>query len=117
VGGINQFAAAPSPGAPSQFAPTPPPAAAEGWTQPADPRAARRAARDARAAARHAAGDDRSTFPAATILGGFLVILGVFLLVRTYLPQLDFDWFWPLVLVAIGAFLIVSAVRRQNPPG
>ena len=50
-------------------------------------------------------------------IGGFLVILGTFLLVRTYLPQIDFDWFWPLVLVAIGAFLIVSAVRRQNPPG
>jgi hypothetical protein len=117
AGGINQFAAAPSPGAPSPSATTPPPAAAQGWTQPPDARAARRAAREARAAARHAAGDDRSTFPAATILGGFLVILGVFLLVRTYLPQLDFDWFWPLVLVAIGAFLIVSAVRRQNPPG
>jgi hypothetical protein len=106
-----------APGAPNQFAANPPPASAEGWTPPPDPRAARQAAREARAAARHAAGYDRSTFPAATIIGGFLVILGVFLLVRTYLPQFDFDWFWPLVLVAIGAFLIVSAVRRQNPPG
>ena len=115
-GGINQFAAAPPPGASSQSAGTPRPGAAEGWVPPPDPRAARQAAREARAAARHAAGYDRSTFPAATILGGFLVILGTFLLVRTYLPQIDFDWFWPLVLVAIGAFLIVSAVRRQNPP-
>jgi phage shock protein C len=106
-----------APGASNQFAAAPPPGAAEGWTPPPDPRAARQAAREARAAARHAAGYDRSTFPAATILGGFLVILGVFLLARTYLPQIDFDWFWPLVLVAIGAFLIISAVRRQNPPG
>jgi phage shock protein C len=106
-----------APGGIDQSAATPPAGAAEGWVPPPEPRAARQAAREARAAARHAAGYDRSTFPAATILGGFLVILGTFLLVRTYLPQFDFDWFWPLVLVAIGAFLIVSAVRRQNPPG
>ena len=106
-----------APGAGQPFAATPPPAASEGWTPPPDHRAARQAAREARAAARHAAGSNRSTFPAATILGGFLVILGTVLLVRTYLPQIDFDWFWPLVLVAIGAFLIISAVRRQNPPG
>ena len=107
----------PATGAAQAFAATPPPGAGEGWTPPADAHAARRAARDARAAARRAAGGDRGTFPAAAVFGGFLIILGGFFLAREFFPRIDFDWFWPLVLVAIGAILIVSAVRRQNPPG
>jgi phage shock protein C len=99
------------------FAGTAPPGSGEGWVPPADAQAARLADREARAAARSAAGGDRNTFPAATILGGFLVILGGFFLAREFLPQIDFDWFWPLVIVGIGILLIVSAARRQNPPG
>jgi phage shock protein C len=95
------------------FTGTPPPGAGEGWVPPAGGQAAR----EARAAARSAAGGDRSTFPAAAILGGFLIILGGFFLAREFLPQIDFDWFWPLVLVGLGILLIVSAARRQNPPG
>ena len=47
------------------------------------------------------------------ILGGFLIILGGFFLAREFLPQIDFDWFWPLVLVGLGVLLVVS---RCPPP-
>lgn len=95
---------------------TPPPTASTGWTPPTDPGAARRAAADARAA-RRAARDDTGGLPASAILGGFLVILGGFFLAREFMPQIDFDWFWPLILVALGLVLVVSAVRRPNGPG
>jgi phage shock protein C len=92
------------------------PPAGQGWAAATDARAARRAAREARAEARRAAGGDRSAFPAGAILGGFLIILGGFFLAREFLPQIDFDWFWPLVLVGLGVLLVVSAVRRPSDP-
>ena len=87
------------------------PAAGEGWASPADAEAARRAAREARAAARRERRGG-SAFPAGAVLGGFLILLGGFFLVREFLPEIDFDWFWPLVLVGLGVVLVVSAVRR-----
>jgi len=96
---------------------TPPPGAGPDWVPPPDAQAARRAAREARAAARQAAGGDRSSFPAGAVLGGFLIILGGFFLAREFLPNIDFDWFWPLVLVGLGVLLVVSAVRRPSDPG
>jgi phage shock protein C len=92
------------------------PTAGQGWASAVDARAARRAAREARAAARRAAGGDRAPFPASAILGGFLIILGGFFLAREFLPQIDFDWFWPLVLVGLGVLLVVSAARRPSGP-
>ena len=50
--------------------------------------------------------------------GLVLVGLGLFFLAREWLPQFDFDWFWPLVLVGIGVVLLVSAVGRgPREPG
>lgn len=92
------------------------PTAGQGWASATDARTARRAAREARAEARRAAGGDRGTFPAGAVLGGFLIILGGFFLAREFLPQIDFDWFWPLVLVGLGVLLVVSAVRRPSDP-
>ena len=99
------------------FAEGAPPGAGGAFASTGDAQAARRAARDARAAARRASGADRSSFPAAAILGGFLIILGVFFLAREFLPQIDFDWFWPLVLVGLGVLLVVTAMRRPSEPG
>ena len=51
------------------------------------------------------------------ILGGLLVLVGLFLLAREYLPRLDMNWFWPLVLVGVGVVLLVSAVGRGPKSG
>ena len=48
----------------------------------------------------------------AVLVGGFLVILGGFFLIREIFPRIDFDWFWPLILVAIGVLLLVTAMGR-----
>jgi phage shock protein C len=83
---------------------------ASGWATPpgssAEARAARRAARA-----------ERGGMPVGMILGGFLVLLGVFFLVREYLPEIDFDWFWPLVLVGIGVALLASSLWRGPRSG
>jgi len=87
--------------------------AGQGWTQPAaDIRAARREARLARRAAR---GD--SSFPGAAVAGGILILLGGFFLAREFLPSIDFDFVWPAALIILGAFLVVSAMRRPSDPG
>jgi phage shock protein C len=99
------------------FGATAPPGVAEGWTAEAQAArdASREAAHDARAARRAARSD--GGFPAGALLGGFLIILGGFFLAREFLPQIDFDWFWPLILVGLGVLLVASAVRRPSAPG
>ncbi len=102
-------AAAPAAGA--FAAPAAPPVPA--WTSPYgardQARAARHEAREARRAARRASG-----LHGSAILGVILVLVGAWFLAREWLPQLDFDWFWPLILVGIGVVLLVSALSR--PP-
>lgn len=92
-------------------------AAAAGEAATPEARAAALAAHEARVAARRAAGGERGAFPASVILGGFLIILGGFFLAREFLPSIDFDWFWPLVLVGLGVLLVVSSMRRPSEPG
>jgi phage shock protein C len=112
-GATGGAAAAPGTGATAGAAGGAAPIAGEGWTQPrADVRAARREARTARRAAN---GD--SAFPAAAVAGGILILLGGFFLAREFLPSIDFDLVWPIVLIVVGAFLIVTAMRRPSDPG
>jgi phage shock protein C len=92
-------------------------AAAAGEATTPEARAAALAAHEARVAARRASGGDRGAFPASVILGGFLIILGGFFLAREFLPSIDFDWFWPLVLVGLGVLLVVTSMRRPSEPG
>jgi phage shock protein C len=73
-------------------------------------RDARRAARDARRAARR----ERRSGMGGVIVGVFFVLLGAFFLAREYLPQIRWDWFWPLVLIAIGILILVAAVGRRD---
>lgn len=93
------------------------PPAAAGEAPTPEARAAALAAHEARVAARRASGGERGGFPASVVLGGFLIILGGFFLAREFLPQIDFDWFWPLVLVGLGVLLVVTSMRRPSEPG
>lgn len=47
------------------------------------------------------------------LVGLILVGLGLYFLAREYLTWFDVDRLWPLVLVALGAVLILVAVRRR----
>jgi phage shock protein C len=88
--------------------------AGSGWeTPPPSSQEARAQARAARRAAR----TERGGMSGGVLLGGFLVLLGVFFLVREYLPDIDFNWFWPLVLVALGVVLLASALGRGPRSG
>ena len=84
-------------------------------TDPAQ--AARDARAEARAARRAARAERGGGTSAGLIVGGFLVVLGLFFLIRQFLPQIDFDWFWPLVLVGLGIVLVVSAIGRGPRSG
>jgi phage shock protein C len=86
---------------------TPPPAATGFY---ADPRDARRAARAARRADRRA---NRSNM-GPLLIGAFLVILGAFFLAREWWPQIDFDWFWPAMLIVLGVVVLAAALRRDE---
>jgi phage shock protein C len=86
--------------------------------QSADPaQSAREARAQARAARRAARAERGGGTSAGLIIGGFLVLLGLFFLLRQFIPQFDFDWFWPLALVGLGVVLIVTAVGRGPRSG
>lgn len=47
------------------------------------------------------------------LLGGALVVVGLWFLAREYLPDVDWGFVWPLALVAAGIAILVSATRRS----
>jgi phage shock protein C len=49
----------------------------------------------------------------ALLVGGGLVVLGLWFLLREYLPAFDWGLVWPLLLVAVGALILVTASRRR----
>ncbi len=52
------------------------------------------------------------------LLGAFLVLMGGFFLVREYLPQIDFDWFWPAMLILLGVVILATSLGRgRGGPG
>jgi phage shock protein C len=81
-------------------------------SSPAEARAeARRARREARRARRGSADHGRT---GGLLVGGLLVLIGGWFLVREYVPAFNADWFWPLALVATGAVVLVLAFRPSN---
>ena len=90
-----------------------PPGSTPDWRrQRVADRDARREARRARRAAR-----DPDGRIASIVIGGVLVLIGAFFLIREYLPTIDFDWFWPVALVALGVIVLLSAFRGESGPG
>lgn len=56
--------------------------------------------------------------PGGPIAGLILIAIGAFFLARQFIPQLDFDWFWPLILIGIGVLVLVGTVGRgRTGPG
>jgi phage shock protein PspC (stress-responsive transcriptional regulator) len=47
-------------------------------------------------------------------VGVGLVLLGVWFLVREYLPDINWNFIWPLFIVGIGVLVLVTATRRRD---
>lgn len=51
---------------------------------------------------------------AGVVVGVGLVLIGLWFLLREYLPDFDWSLVWPLVLVGIGVLILVSSTRRRK---
>ncbi len=90
-----------------------------GWTPGAAPAAgmSRSEARAARRAARAAARAERRRHGpsgAAIVVGTLLIVIGAVFLARQWLPEIEFDWLWPVALIVLGGALLVTAVSRGD---
>lgn len=103
--------APPTTGTPEGTVAGDPNAPVPGWVSPYDGRTARHEARAARRAARRE--NRRGSGAAPAFLGVLLVLVGVWFLIREYLPTIDFDWFWPIVLIALGVVVLFMGVNRR----
>jgi phage shock protein C len=61
-----------------------------------------------------ATGDRNDAGRGALIVGIGLVLLGVWFLVREYLPPIDWSLVWPAVLIGLGALILVTSMRRRT---
>lgn len=43
-----------------------------------------------------------------------LILLGVWFLAREYLPDIRWTFVWPLIIVAVGVLILVTATRRRE---
>jgi phage shock protein C len=92
---------------------------AMGQPATANPAWSRAEARAARARARAARRAERRRGPSSVgvVFGGLLIVVGVVFLIRQWLPQIDFDWLWPVMLIALGILLLVAALERGHDTG
>ena len=51
---------------------------------------------------------------AGMVVGIGLVLLGLWFLVREYLPDIDWSLIWPIVIVGIGVLILVASARRRG---
>jgi phage shock protein PspC (stress-responsive transcriptional regulator) len=49
------------------------------------------------------------------VLGMILILVGVFFLVRQFIPQINLGLIWPWVVIVAGALLIIAAFIRREP--
>jgi phage shock protein PspC (stress-responsive transcriptional regulator) len=61
-----------------------------------------------------AASAQRSSANAGVLVGIGLVLIGAWFLVREYLPEVDWGLIWPVVLVAVGALILFTSMRRRE---
>jgi len=48
------------------------------------------------------------------VVGVGLVLIGVWFLVRDYLPSIDWSLLWPAILIGVGALILFSSARRRS---
>jgi len=48
------------------------------------------------------------------VVGIGLVLIGVWFLVRDYLPSIDWSLLWPAILIGVGALILFSSARRRS---
>lgn len=64
---------------------------------------------------RYGAGSGRGGSGNTRLVFGLLLVgLGILLLVRSYLPAIDWDRFWPVILILAGAVLLVGSLRGHE---
>ncbi|HET9417011.1 MAG TPA: PspC domain-containing protein [Candidatus Limnocylindria bacterium] len=51
---------------------------------------------------------------AGLVVGIGLVVIGVWFLVRDYLPDFNWNLVWPAVLIGIGALILINSSRRRG---
>jgi phage shock protein C len=85
---------------------TPPPQA-----YPPESRAAERwESRRARRAARESQGPGGG----ALVFGLILILVGGYFLLRQYIPALDMDLIWPIVVIGLGVLLLLASLRSRD---
>ena len=51
---------------------------------------------------------------AGVVVGIGLVLIGLWFLLREYLPDFDWGLVWPLVVVGVGVLILVTSMRRRG---
>ena len=64
------------------------------------------------AAAGYRASTKRRDGGGAVVIGVVLILVGAWFLLERFLPAIDPDLVWPVVLVVLGGALVVGALRR-----
>ena len=57
---------------------------------------------------------DWSDGRAGILVGIGLVLIGLWFLLREYLPGINWGLIWPLIIVGIGAVILVGSIRRRD---
>ena len=50
---------------------------------------------------------------AGVVLGLVLIVLGAWFLLRRFIPAIDSDVLWPVLLLVLGGILVLGALRRR----
>lgn len=53
----------------------------------------------------------------ALVFGVILILVGAYFLVRQYIPAIDLDLVWPVVVIVVGGLLVLGALRAGDRTG
>jgi phage shock protein C len=57
---------------------------------------------------------ERDSGRAGLVVGIGLVVIGIWFLVRDYLPDFNWNLVWPAILIGIGALILINSSRRRT---